>query len=187
MPGLFPYQNVNLRLRKDFLNLGTSKSSVSRSTCSTPSTSDNLGCYDTGARLNGDGSPEQEFRDRRLRHDGCVAESSSARGSSDFKHDDEGARGCCITRCVGCVLHATPGRRAARRATGRPRRTPATARAQRAAFLDTLSRRTFDFFWETTNPRNGLTPIAGRRNRSRASPPSASRSPPIRSASSADG
>ena len=27
-----------------------------------------------------------------------------------------------------------------------------------AAFLDTLSRRTFDFFWQTTNPRNGLTP-----------------------------
>jgi len=26
------------------------------------------------------------------------------------------------------------------------------------AFLDTLSRRTFDFFWETTNPRNGLAP-----------------------------
>ncbi|MFL5607073.1 MAG: Tat pathway signal protein, partial [Gemmatimonadaceae bacterium] len=26
------------------------------------------------------------------------------------------------------------------------------------AFLDTLSRRTFNFFWETTNPRNGLTP-----------------------------
>ena len=26
------------------------------------------------------------------------------------------------------------------------------------AFVDTLSRRTFDFFWETTNPRNGLTP-----------------------------
>ena len=26
------------------------------------------------------------------------------------------------------------------------------------AFLDTLSRRTFDFFWHTTNPRNGLTP-----------------------------
>ena len=26
------------------------------------------------------------------------------------------------------------------------------------ALLDTLSRRTFDFFWETTNPRNGLTP-----------------------------
>ncbi|HEY5061241.1 MAG TPA: glucoamylase family protein [Gemmatimonadaceae bacterium] len=26
------------------------------------------------------------------------------------------------------------------------------------AFVDTLSHRTFDFFWETTNPRNGLTP-----------------------------
>ena len=26
------------------------------------------------------------------------------------------------------------------------------------AFIDTLERRTFDFFWETTNPRNGLTP-----------------------------
>ncbi|MGQ0561776.1 MAG: glucoamylase family protein [Gemmatimonadota bacterium] len=27
-----------------------------------------------------------------------------------------------------------------------------------AAFLDTLQARTFDFFWQTTNPRNGLTP-----------------------------
>ena len=27
-----------------------------------------------------------------------------------------------------------------------------------AAFLDTVQRRTFDWFWETTNPRNGLTP-----------------------------
>jgi hypothetical protein len=26
------------------------------------------------------------------------------------------------------------------------------------AFVDTLSRRTFNFFWETTNPKNGLTP-----------------------------
>src|SRR5215218_91314 len=32
------------------------------------------------------------------------------------------------------------------------------APARETAFLDTLSRRTFDFFWETTNPRNGLTP-----------------------------
>jgi hypothetical protein len=32
------------------------------------------------------------------------------------------------------------------------------ATARESAFLDTLSRRTFDFFWETTNPRNGLTP-----------------------------
>ena len=33
-----------------------------------------------------------------------------------------------------------------------------TPSARESAFLDTLSRRTFDFFWETTNPRNGLTP-----------------------------
>ncbi|MFL5605147.1 MAG: Tat pathway signal protein, partial [Gemmatimonadaceae bacterium] len=32
------------------------------------------------------------------------------------------------------------------------------ASAPEQAFLDTLSRRTFNFFWETTNPRNGLTP-----------------------------
>jgi hypothetical protein len=30
--------------------------------------------------------------------------------------------------------------------------------SRQAAFLDTLQRRTFDFFWERTNPRNGLTP-----------------------------
>ena len=30
--------------------------------------------------------------------------------------------------------------------------------ARDAAFLDTLQRRTFDYFWETTNPRNGLAP-----------------------------
>src|SRR5882757_9714276 len=40
---------------------------------------------------------------------------------------------------------------------------PPAASAYRAspgegAFLDTLSHRTFDFFWQTTNPRNGLTP-----------------------------
>ena len=33
-----------------------------------------------------------------------------------------------------------------------------TPTTRERAFLDTLSRRTFDFFWETTNPRNGLTP-----------------------------
>ena len=38
--------------------------------------------------------------------------------------------------------------------------TPSTAvvSAGDRAFLDTLERRTFDWFWETTNPRNGLTP-----------------------------
>ena len=33
----------------------------------------------------------------------------------------------------------------------------ASSPAERA-FVDTLARRTFDFFWETTNARNGLTP-----------------------------
>ena len=33
-----------------------------------------------------------------------------------------------------------------------------TATTTESAFLDTVSRRTFDWFWETTNPRNGLTP-----------------------------
>ncbi|HEX6060144.1 MAG TPA: glucoamylase family protein [Gemmatimonadaceae bacterium] len=33
-----------------------------------------------------------------------------------------------------------------------------TPSARDAAFLDTLQRRTFDYFWETTNPRNGLAP-----------------------------
>ena len=35
---------------------------------------------------------------------------------------------------------------------------PATITAGQSAFLDTLSQRTFDFFWQTTNPVNGLTP-----------------------------
>jgi hypothetical protein len=35
---------------------------------------------------------------------------------------------------------------------------PYTQSARESAFLDTLQRRTFDFFWERTNPRNGLTP-----------------------------
>src|SRR5688572_7209744 len=33
-----------------------------------------------------------------------------------------------------------------------------TPSARETAFLDTLQRRTFDFFWERTNPFNGLTP-----------------------------
>ena len=35
---------------------------------------------------------------------------------------------------------------------------PYQASGGEQAFLDTLSRRTFDFFWQTANPRNGLTP-----------------------------
>ncbi len=39
------------------------------------------------------------------------------------------------------------------RATGAP-----TLTAADTAFVDTLSKRTFEFFWQTTNPRNGLAP-----------------------------
>jgi hypothetical protein len=35
---------------------------------------------------------------------------------------------------------------------------PFTPSAAQTAFLDTVQRRTFDWFWETTNPRNGLVP-----------------------------
>ena len=35
---------------------------------------------------------------------------------------------------------------------------PYTPSLRERAFVDTMSRRTFDYFWETTNPRNGLTP-----------------------------
>ncbi|HEX6052882.1 MAG TPA: hypothetical protein VFZ21_26630, partial [Gemmatimonadaceae bacterium] len=35
---------------------------------------------------------------------------------------------------------------------------PRALPAADVAFLDTLERRTFDWFWETTNPTNGLTP-----------------------------
>ena len=36
--------------------------------------------------------------------------------------------------------------------------TPYQPTAAEQAFLDTLSRRTFDWFWDTTNPANGLVP-----------------------------
>ncbi len=39
---------------------------------------------------------------------------------------------------------------------GRP--IPSSITARQTAFLDTLEQRTFTWFWEKTNPRNGLTP-----------------------------
>jgi hypothetical protein len=47
-----------------------------------------------------------------------------------------------------------------RSAAVRPPRAPVAYAASPAqnAFLDTVQRRTFDWFWETTNPRNGLVP-----------------------------
>jgi hypothetical protein len=53
-----------------------------------------------------------------------------------------------LALATGCTQAGAPGRSY-----------PVSAiRAEDRAFADTLSRRTFDFFWETTNPGNGLTP-----------------------------
>jgi hypothetical protein len=38
------------------------------------------------------------------------------------------------------------------------RPSPPAADGRVQAFVDSLQRRTFAFFWETTNPRNGLAP-----------------------------
>jgi hypothetical protein len=48
VPGLFPYRNVNLRLRKDFLSFGMAKSFGLTLDVFNAFNRDNLGCYDTG-------------------------------------------------------------------------------------------------------------------------------------------
>jgi hypothetical protein len=61
VPGLFPYQNVNARFRKDFLNFGTAKSFGVTLDVFNALNRDNLGCYDTGSRLNNDKTPNPNF------------------------------------------------------------------------------------------------------------------------------
>ena len=58
-----------------------------------------------------------------------------------------------VLSAIGLVAVAACAAVAARPAVASSRLTPADS-----AFVDTLSRRTFDFFWQTTNPKNGLTP-----------------------------
>ncbi|MEP6492087.1 MAG: carboxypeptidase regulatory-like domain-containing protein [bacterium] len=48
VPGLFPYQNVNLRARKDFYSVGTSKAVGVTVDLFNAFNRANLGCYDTG-------------------------------------------------------------------------------------------------------------------------------------------
>lgn len=61
VPGLFPYRNVNLRVRKDFLNLGNAKNFGLTLDLFNAFNRDNLGCYITGARKLGDGTPDPNF------------------------------------------------------------------------------------------------------------------------------
>jgi hypothetical protein len=53
-----------------------------------------------------------------------------------------------VAATLGCTNQAPPA----------PPAADWSPSARQTAFLDTLQRRTFDFFWERTNPANGLTP-----------------------------
>jgi len=50
VPGTFPYKNLNLRVRKDFVNLGQAQRVGVTLDLFNALNHDNLGCYDTGSR-----------------------------------------------------------------------------------------------------------------------------------------
>ena len=55
VPGLFPYQNVNLRAPEGFPESRDGEGGRPHARLFNAFNRDNLGCYDTGSRLNGDG------------------------------------------------------------------------------------------------------------------------------------
>ena len=64
VPGLFPYKNLNLRLRKDFLNVGQAQRLGVTFDLFNALNNNNLGCYDTGSRTivdNGVTKPNPSF------------------------------------------------------------------------------------------------------------------------------
>lgn len=70
VPGTFPYRNLNLRLRKDFLNIRGAQSVGVTLDVFNALDHDNLGCYDTGSRTivkNGQKVPNPNFG-----HANCV-------------------------------------------------------------------------------------------------------------------
>ena len=61
VPNLFPYQNVNLRVRKDFYSVGTSKAVGVTFDLFNALNRTNVGCYDTGDRKSVDAQHNSTF------------------------------------------------------------------------------------------------------------------------------
>ena len=156
--------DVDLRGEKDFrsprpLRVGLIAGGVQRLQCGSATRTSRT------SMPGGQPEPRQADLDRRR----LAAPLSSSGFASD---SDETAR----SRRYCCSPHAVRGDRRPRLPLRRPAAagTPAAPTLSASALLDDVQKRTFLFFWETTNPRNGLVPTAGRRSRSPASPRSAS-------------
>ena len=61
VPGVFPYQNVNFRVRKDLYAIGTSKSIGLTFDLFNAFNRTNVGCYDTGDRNSKDALGNSTF------------------------------------------------------------------------------------------------------------------------------